>query len=82
MVNFSGVLVASRREYVGDSQEWMVAGGLFAADLLFLPKPKQQRKLNQFVNLVCFENVSHITIENIMRQIFGEVYFSEFHKIF
>ena len=40
-VNYSGELVASGREFVGDCR-WSV--GLLTADLLFSPKPKQQVK--------------------------------------
>ena len=59
-VNFSGALVASSREFVRfflfffffffTSRERAVTGrpvGLFAADLYFSLKPKQQRNLNQ-----------------------------------
>ena len=45
--NFSGALVASGREFIGDSRERAVAGGPFTADSLFPPKLTKQRKSHQ-----------------------------------
>ena len=41
------------------------------------------KKKNAFSKIVIgFENVSHNTIENTMRQIFGQAYFSEISQNF
>ena len=63
MVNFSGALVANGWEYVGDSQEWTVAGGPFYCWPVVFTKTKTTKKVkpicNVTVNLVSFENISH-----------------------
>ena len=46
--NYSGELVASGRDFVGD---WRWPLGLLTADLLFSPKPKQQVK--PICNVIC-----------------------------
>lgn len=68
--NFSGALVASGREFLGDSRERAVAGGPFTADSLFPPKLTKQRKSHQSAlwvkQLASLENISHNTVEKDM----------------
>ena len=68
-VNFPGALVASGREFLGDSRERAVTGGPFTADSLFPPK-LTQRKSNQSAlwikQLASLENITHNTVEKGM----------------